>query len=68
MGKDGAQGMLDIRNAGGFTIAQDEESCVVYGMPKEAVLIGGVDKIVELEEMGNVVLSKLKQLGAGHRV
>ncbi|MET0355146.1 MAG: chemotaxis response regulator protein-glutamate methylesterase [Cellvibrio sp.] len=60
MGKDGAQGMLDIRNRGGYTFAQDEQSCVVYGMPKEAVNIGGVDKTVELEKMGDAILEKIK--------
>jgi two-component system chemotaxis response regulator CheB len=68
MGKDGAQGMLDIRNAQGYTLAQDEESCVVYGMPKEAVAIGGVDKTVELDALGETILAILKQMGAGHRL
>jgi two-component system chemotaxis response regulator CheB len=40
MGRDGASGLLDIRKAGGFTIAQDEATCVVYGMPREAALMG----------------------------
>lgn len=68
MGKDGAQGMLDIRNHGGYTFAQDEASCVVYGMPKEAVLCGGVDQTVELDKMGAVLLEKLKQIGSGNRL
>lgn len=68
MGKDGAQGMLDIRNAGGYTFAQDENSCVVYGMPKEAVNVGGVDKTVELDKMGAAILEKLKTMGAGNRL
>ncbi len=68
MGKDGAQGMLDIRNQGGFTFAQDEASCVVYGMPKEAVAIGGVDQTVELLKMGEAILSKLKTMGGGNRL
>lgn len=68
MGKDGARGMLDIRNHGGYTFAQDEESCVVYGMPKEAVNTGGVDKIVELSEMGIAILEKLKTMGNGNRL
>lgn len=68
MGKDGAQGMLDIRNRGGYTFAQDEQSCVVYGMPKEAVNIGGVDKTVELEKMGDAILEKIKSLGSGNRL
>lgn len=68
MGKDGAKGMLDIHNHGGYTFAQDEQSCVVYGMPKEAVSAGGVDKIVELSKMGDAILEKLKYLGSGNRL
>lgn len=68
MGKDGAQGMLDILKHGGYTMAQDEKSCVVYGMPKEAVNIGGVDKIVELDKMGAEILDRLKTMGAGNRL
>lgn len=68
MGKDGAQGMLNIRNHGGYTFAQDEQSCVVYGMPKEAVNLGGVDKVVDLNKMGDAILEKLKSMGAGNRL
>lgn len=68
MGKDGAKGMLDIRNHGGYTFAQDEASCVVYGMPKEAVLCGGVDQTVELEKMGAALLEKIKAMGSGNRL
>ena len=68
MGKDGARGMLDIRNHGGYTFAQDEASCVVYGMPKEAVLCGGVDQTVELDKMGAALIGKIKQMGSGNRL
>lgn len=68
MGKDGGRGMVDIRNQGGYTFAQDEQSCVVYGMPKEAVNLGGVDKIVELSKMGDAILEKLKTMGMGNRL
>lgn len=68
MGKDGAKGMLDIRNAGGYTLAQDEQSCVVYGMPKEAVAMGGVDRTVELDNMGAVILDRIKIMGGGNRL
>jgi two-component system chemotaxis response regulator CheB len=44
MGSDGAEGLLDIRRAGGFTLAQDEETCIVFGMPREAVRRGAVDR------------------------
>jgi two-component system chemotaxis response regulator CheB len=48
MGDDGAAGLLEMKNAGARTVAQDEESCVVFGMPKEAIKRGGVDKILPL--------------------
>ena len=51
MGADGARGMLSIRQAGGTTIAQDEASSVVYGMPREAVAVGGVDMIRPLDRV-----------------
>lgn len=68
MGKDGALGMLEIRKQGGYTFAQDEDSCVVYGMPKEAVAIGGVDQTVELLKMGDAIQAKLKAMGGGNRL
>lgn len=49
MGDDGSRGMREMKDAGAFTIAQDEGTCVVYGMPKEAVKLGAVDKILPLE-------------------
>jgi len=52
MGRDGASGLLDIRRAGGFTIAQDEASSVVYGMPREAAILGAAEKILPLGEIG----------------
>ena len=48
MGDDGARGMLEMRQAGASTIAEDESTCVVFGMPKEAIKLGGVDKVVPL--------------------
>jgi two-component system, chemotaxis family, protein-glutamate methylesterase/glutaminase len=51
MGDDGAKGMLEMKEAGAFTIAQDEKSCVVFGMPKEAIKLGGVDKVLPLEKI-----------------
>lgn len=68
MGKDGAKGMLDIRNQGGYTFAQDEASCVVYGMPKEAVAAGGVDQTVALDAMGAALIEKIKAMGSGNRL
>jgi len=52
MGRDGAAGLLDVRRAGGFTIAQDEETSVVYGMPREAVTLGGVEQELSLPQIG----------------
>ncbi|HBE78123.1 MAG TPA: chemotaxis response regulator protein-glutamate methylesterase [Firmicutes bacterium] len=51
MGRDGANGLLEMKNAGAFTIAQDENSCIVYGMPKEAVALGAAIKIAALEKI-----------------
>ncbi|MBC7405025.1 MAG: chemotaxis response regulator protein-glutamate methylesterase [Cytophaga sp.] len=55
MGDDGALGMRDMHDAGAETIAQDEKSCVVYGMPKEAVKLGAVDKIVPLSTIAGLI-------------
>ena len=49
MGKDGALAMLEMKRAGSFNIAQDEASCVVFGMPKEAIKCGAVEHIESLE-------------------
>jgi two-component system chemotaxis response regulator CheB len=51
MGDDGARGMLELKDAGAFNIAQDEESCVVYGMPAAAWKLGGVDVILPLTKI-----------------
>ena len=59
MGDDGAAGLLEMRTAGARTVAQDEESCVVYGMPKEAVKRGGVEKTVPLSAIGREILEQL---------
>jgi len=48
MGNDGAQGLLEMKNAGSFTIAQDEKTCIVFGMPKEAIKLNAVDKIMPI--------------------
>lgn len=51
MGKDGAQGLLEIRRAGGATVAQDEETSVVFGMPREAILLGAAEKVLPLKSI-----------------
>lgn len=69
MGKDGAVGMLEMRNAGSYNFAQDEASCVVYGMPKEAVLHGGVHEVLPLDELPEHVLNyMITQGGSALRV
>ena len=57
MGRDGAQGLLTLRNGGARTLGQDESSCVVYGMPKAAFEIGAVEKQVPLARMGQAILN-----------
>ncbi len=63
MGKDGAAGMLEMKQAGAYNFAQDEATCVVFGMPKEAIALGAADEIVPLQEMGRRVMTHLASLG-----
>jgi two-component system chemotaxis response regulator CheB len=56
MGRDGAQGLLAMRKAGARTLGQDEQSCVVYGMPRTAFELGSVEKQVSLSSMGQTIL------------
>jgi two-component system chemotaxis response regulator CheB len=58
MGKDGAAGLLEIKQSGGATIAQDEASCVVFGMPREAIALGAACEILPLEEIPRVALER----------
>lgn len=59
MGHDGANGLLKMREAGARTIAQDESSCIVFGMPKEAIKLGGVEKVVPLNNIKTTVLNMI---------
>jgi len=69
MGRDGALGMAEMRRAGAYTFAQDEASCVVYGMPREAALIGAACEIVALSAMTDHVMKRLMSMGERvHRV
>jgi two-component system, chemotaxis family, protein-glutamate methylesterase/glutaminase len=60
MGVDGARGLLALRKTGAATIAQDEQSCVVYGMPREAKRIGAVDSVTALADIPAVLVRTLK--------
>jgi len=57
MGSDGANGLLQMRRAGARTLAQDEASCVVYGMPKQAVLNGAAEQSAPLGQIGRLMCS-----------
>ncbi len=59
MGRDGALGLLEIRRAGGLTVAQDEASSVVYGMPREAVLLGAAERVLPLGQIGPSIAEHL---------
>lgn len=63
MGKDGVQGMLEMKQAGAYTIAQDEASCVVFGMPKEAIAAGGVSEVLPLQNIARRTLEYLSSHG-----
>jgi two-component system chemotaxis response regulator CheB len=57
MGGDGARGLLQMRQAGARTIAQDEATCVVFGMPKEAIKLGAVERVVPVQSIPAEILS-----------
>jgi two-component system chemotaxis response regulator CheB len=59
MGRDGAAGLLEMKKAGAYTVAQDEASCVVFGMPKEAIRLGGADKVVPLSDIPRSLMNYL---------
>lgn len=61
MGKDGANGMLRIKNQGGYTIGQDENSSVVYGMPKAAYDIGAVQRQLDIDEISSAVVYEINK-------
>ena len=69
MGKDGAQGMLEMRQAGSHTIAQDEASCVVFGMPREAIAVGAACEVMSLQNIARYTLDYLaKHSGKSNRI
>ena len=61
MGSDGAQSMLELRQAGARTIAQDEASCVVFGMPREAIRLGAAETVLPLDRIGDEIEHLLEQ-------
>ncbi|WP_246498449.1 protein-glutamate methylesterase/protein-glutamine glutaminase [Ideonella paludis] len=61
MGDDGARGLKEMHDAGAVTAAQDEASCVVFGMPKEAIRLGGVDHVLPLSDIANWILHTASQ-------
>ncbi len=66
MGRDGAAGMREMHDAGAWTVAQDEHSCVVFGMPKEAINSGGVDEILPLKAIARAVIHQVKTRAGRH--
>lgn len=68
MGRDGAAAMLEMKNAGAFNIAQDEATCVVFGMPREAISAGAVDEVLPITAIAERLQSRLVEMGAAHRV
>lgn len=65
MGRDGAQGMQQLKSAGGINLAQSEETCVVYGMPRAAVELGVVDRVLPLENIPLAMLQALREQSPG---
>jgi len=61
MGDDGARGMKEMKDAGAINFAQDEKTCIVFGMPKEAIKMGGVDKTLPLQTLAGEVLNVCNQ-------
>lgn len=68
MGKDGALGLLEMRKAGAHTLAQSEATCVVYGMPREAVAVGGAAEVIDLEQMAAKIMQQVASSGRAQRV
>ncbi|RUR30998.1 chemotaxis response regulator protein-glutamate methylesterase [Vreelandella andesensis] len=68
MGKDGAAGLLEMRDAGAATLAQNEESCVVFGMPREAIAVGGAVEVVALDDIPSRLMALIAASGRAQRV
>lgn len=68
MGNDGAKAMKEMRDAGSYNFVQDEASCIVFGMPREAILHGAADEILPLQEIATAVLNKLATSSDRYRI
>jgi two-component system chemotaxis response regulator CheB len=65
MGRDGADGLLRLRENGAFTIAQSEATCVVFGMPREAIKIGAAQETLDLQAIGPELTKQGRRIAAG---
>jgi two-component system chemotaxis response regulator CheB len=63
MGRDGADAMLEMRRAGSYNIAQDEQSCVVFGMPREAIAAGAVDEVLPPAQIAERLIERTARSG-----
>jgi two-component system chemotaxis response regulator CheB len=68
MGNDGAKAMREMRDAGSYNIVQDETSCIVFGMPREAILHGAADEVLPLMEIAPALIAKLSTTTDRYRV
>lgn len=68
MGKDGAFGITTIAQHGGFTMAQDEETSLIFGMPQEAIKTGHVNQVSALQDIASHIIEKLNQMGKAYRI
>lgn len=68
MGSDGANGLLELFNAGCETFCQDEASCIVFGMPKVAIEKGAAKRVLSLDDMGQAIMQTVEKLSAGSRL
>lgn len=62
MGKDGAQSLLAMRQAGAHTYGQDESTCAVYGMPREALVLGAVENVTSIDDLAFCIMRRLNQI------
>ena len=63
MGKDGAAGLLEMKQAGSYNFAQNEDTCIVFGMPKEAIALGAVDEVVSIKDLAGRVTLHCQRMG-----